>query len=227
MPAIPRILAPDRVAIVALVVACVGCPANLEDPGRFALDGAAPIDGTAGCGDIPQTLFLTTCATALCHSASSKQQGLDLQSPDLASRLVNVPSTEGAGLLIDPSMPSASVLYTKLTDPPPFGVRMPFNLPALDAATVACVLQWVNEQVVPDAGADASDDADDADALEPPVDDSAAPTVDAAAPRDASTPVRDASAPQDAQATGPKDAGVQDAGTAPRDAGSPVDAKGD
>jgi hypothetical protein len=224
MPAISRIFAPDRVAILALVVACVGCPANLEDPGRFALDGAAPINGAAGCGDITQTLFLPTCATALCHSTSTKQQGLDLQSPDLLSRLVSVPSTEGAGLLIDPSMPSASVLYTKLTATPPFGVRMPFNLPALDDATVACVLQWVTEQV-PDAGADASDDTG---ALEPPVDDSAAPSVEAAAPNEASAPVRDASSTQDAQPTGPKDAGVQDAGgTAPRDAGSPVDAKGD
>jgi hypothetical protein len=224
MPAISRILAPDRAAIVALVVACVGCPANLEDPGRFSLDGAAPADGTTGCGDIPQTLFIPTCATSLCHSTSTKQQGLDLQSPDLASRLVSVPSTEGAGLLIDPSMPSASVLYTKLTATPPFGVRMPFNLPALDDATVACVLQWVNEQV-PDAGA--GDASDDADALEPPVDDSSAPTVDAVAPNEASAPIRDASSTQDAQPTGSKDAGVQDAGTAPRDAGSPVDAKAD
>ncbi|HEY5145562.1 MAG TPA: hypothetical protein VII82_02290 [Polyangiaceae bacterium] len=223
MPAISRILAPDRGAIVALVVACVGCPANLEDPGRFTLDGAAPADGKTGCGDIPQTLFIPTCATPVCHSTSSKQQGLDLQSPDLASRLVSVPSTEGAGLLIDPSMPSASVLYTKLTATPPFGVRMPFNLPALDDATVACVLEWVTSQVG-DAGADASDDGD---ALEPPVDDSSAPSVDAVAPNEASAPVRDASSTQDARPTGPKDAGVQDAGTTPRDAGSPVDAKTD
>ena len=238
MPAMPRILAPGRVAILALAMACVACPSNLEDPGRFLLDGAAS-NPTTGCGDITQTVFIPTCAMSACHSTATKQQGLDLESPDLLSRLVNVPSTEGAGLLIDPSTPSASVLYTKVTATPPFGVRMPFNLPALDDATVACVLQWVTEQVS-DAGAtDASDDtsASDDTGTSPPGDDGSTPigddgaAVEAAAPMpDAGAPPKDASSPPGRDA-GPPDASTPDASTTPdasvRDAGSPVDAKAD
>ena len=216
-------LSPGRVVILALAAACVACPANLEDPGRFAIDGAVSIDGTvSGCGDVTQTLFLPVCATALCHSTSAKQQSLDLQAPGVASRLIGKPSTEGAGLLINPSMPSASVLYTKLTDMPPFGVRMPFNLPPLDDATTACVLQWIQAQV-PAVEAGAGDDAAD-DATEPPVDDGAtAPTGNDGSSNEASVPpVRDAGPSKpDASQPPPKDA------SAPADAGKPADAKGD
>jgi hypothetical protein len=218
-----RTLSPVRVAILAFAGACVGCPANLEDPGRFALDGATSLDGPEGCGDITQTLFLPVCATAECHSTSAKQQSLDLQAPGVASRLVGVPSTEGAGLLIDPSMPSASWLYTKLTTSPPFGVRMPFNLPPLDDARIACVLQWVTAQVpVGEAGAD---DASD-DAAEPPIDDGSTAAGGDGSSNDAAAPVRDAGGSKpDASQPPPKDASAPEAG--PADAGRPTDAKAD
>jgi hypothetical protein len=80
-----------------------------------------------------------------CHSAADKVQGMDLESPDLASRLVGVSATEGSGLLIDPSNPTASVLYTKLTLVPPFGSRMPLGEKPLDDSTTACVLAWISE----------------------------------------------------------------------------------
>ena len=218
-----RTLSPVRAAILAFAGACVGCPANLEDPGRFALDGAGSLDGPEGCGDITQTLFLPVCATAECHSTSAKQQALDLQAPGVVSRLVGVPATEGAGLLIDPSMPSASVLYTKLTASSPFGVRMPFNLPPLDDAKIACVLQWVTAQVpASEAGAD---DASN-DAAEPPIDDGSTAGGGDGSSNDAAAPVRDAGGSKpDASQPPPKDASAPEAG--PADAGRPTDAKAD
>ena len=92
---------------------------------------------------MPQLLATACGATAGCHTSTEKEQGLDLQSPDPGSRLLGVSSTEGPGLLIDPSNPSNSVLYTKLTAKPAAGVRMPFGRPALDDATISCVLDWV------------------------------------------------------------------------------------
>jgi hypothetical protein len=143
-----------------LVVAVAGCPGTLDDPGRFAVaaaDDAGAADGaiweaaaeadSAGvdasdCPDVPRVLA-TTCSAASCHSASNKAQGLDLASPNLSTRLVDVPATEGSGLLIDSSAPSKSVLYLKLTPDPPFGARMPLGSTYLSATTLACVLRWI------------------------------------------------------------------------------------
>jgi hypothetical protein len=152
-----------RGCFLALCAASAGCPGTLEDPERFldgglyaqgqatedggiAGEGGAGDDGGRGgnCPDMPQ-FFSTTCTGIGCHNAMDKAQGLDLQSPDLASRLVGVQATEGPGLLIDPSNPSASVLYLKVTASPPFGARMPSGKPPLDDATIACVLAWVTE----------------------------------------------------------------------------------
>ncbi len=217
---------PFRIAVVSLVAACIGCPGSLEDPGRFT-------SATGTCGDVPTDVFQKTCsATVGCHSSTDKQLGLDLQSPNVASRLIGVKAMGGTGLLIDPSNPSNSVLYTKLTAAPPFGVRMPFGQTPLDDATISCVLQWITMQVS-DAGEDgatpeaSSDDGpalgddgpapgddgsspDDAtttpppDTGSPPVD--AGKIVDASKPKDASTPPVDASTPKDSGGTPPADA---------------------
>jgi hypothetical protein len=80
-----------------------------------------------------------------------------LLSPNLAARLVGIPATEGPGLLIDPATPSNSVLYTKLSAAPPFGVRMPQGKTPLDSGDMGCVLAWITQQVsdggAPDAAA--------------------------------------------------------------------------
>jgi hypothetical protein len=80
-----------------------------------------------------------------------KMQGLDLQSPGVVSRLVNICSTESTNLLINPSEPTASAIYTKLNTPVPYGSPMPFGMMPLDSATIACVLAWAT-QVSEDAG---------------------------------------------------------------------------
>jgi hypothetical protein len=135
------------VGACALVLACEACAGTLDDPVRFetqALGDGGLMDGGGACPDIPNDLFVQTCSTAGCHGTVDKIQGLDLQSPNVAARLVNVRAT-GGGLLIDPVNPSQSVVYTKLTPTAPFGARMPAGKPALDDATVACVLLWVSE----------------------------------------------------------------------------------
>jgi hypothetical protein len=149
--------------LIGLGAALIGCPGTLDDPARFlgaagddsalaedaALAGDAdfppvsepPTDG-ATCPDVPQAILRVNCTSAGCHNAQDKAQGLDLQSPDVVTRLVGVPAREGPGLLVDSSAPSASVLYTKLTSRPPFGARMPLT-GALDDPTIACVLAWI------------------------------------------------------------------------------------
>ncbi len=137
-----------------------GCsPGSLDDPGRFDVNGSPSGTGIGGggqdgggagillgeggaCPDIPQ-FFAATCTASTCHNASDEAQGLNLQSPDVTSRLVSVMATEGPGLLVDPSAPSASVLYLKLTASPPFGAQMPLGQKPLPGAMTACVLDWI------------------------------------------------------------------------------------
>jgi hypothetical protein len=211
-----------RAAVVSLVAACVGCPASLEDPGRFA-------DVVGPCPDVPQDVFIKVCSTAGCHNPVDKMLGLDLQSPDVASRLVGVPAMGGPGLLVDPSSPSSSILYTKLTATPPFGARMPFSESPLPDATIACVLQWITLQLgdagSEDGAAEASGDdgPEMADASPTPGEDAAS---DDGGPEDATAPFDGGKAP-DARAP------VKDASSPPtpdasvRDASPPADAKTD
>jgi hypothetical protein len=148
-------------------------------------------------------------------------------------------ATGGPGLLIDPSNPAASVLYTKLTAAPPFGARMPFARSALDDATIACVLQWITTQVTPEGGADGA--ASEASSDDGPVtmgDDGSPAVGDGSSPDDATVgqpdtgsppPLMDAGKTMDAKAP-PRDAGnpTPDA-SQPRDSGgtAPADAAGD
>jgi hypothetical protein len=207
-----------RTLLASVVAACVGCPSSLEDPARF-LEGGP-------CRDVPQDVFGKICSTPGCHSTVDKMLGLDLQAPGVASRLIGVHAMGGTGLLIDPTHPAMSVLYTKLTSDPPFGVRMPFTRPPLDEATIACVLQWITEQVG-DAGSDdgASPEEASTDDSTPGEDVYLPPTTgEDAAPGDATTTPRDAGNAPDARpvtrdASGPApDASV-------RDAARPADAK--
>jgi hypothetical protein len=207
-----------RAAVVGLVAACVGCPASLEDPGRFT-------NALGPCPDVPQDVFIKVCSTtAGCHSAVDKMLGLDLQSQGVASRLVGVHATGGPGLLVDPASPSTSILYTKLTASPPYGARMPFGEAPLPDATIACVLQWITVQVS-DAGSE-EDATTDASADDGALDDSSPLPGEDAAPEDATAPAptdagrsQDARAPtKDASGGGTPDASVRDASKPPADA---------
>lgn len=146
-------------ACLALAAATAGCPTSLDDPGRFDVNGSSSGTdmggdgqdggGTRGvlgeggaCPDLPP-FFAATCTASTCHNASDEAQGLDLQSPDVTSRLVSIMATEGPGLLVNPSAPSASILYLKLTASPPFGAQMPLGQKALPEAMTACVLDWI------------------------------------------------------------------------------------
>lgn len=120
--------------------------------GVFAASGAGAANNVSSCPDVPLDIFQPTCTSGPCHNPQTQSQHLDLQSPDLAARLVGIPATEGPGLLIDPASPSDSVLYTKLSASPPFGVRMPMSKVPLDSADTACVLGWITQQVT-DGGA--------------------------------------------------------------------------
>jgi len=127
------------VLALALAVPLAGCPGSLDDPERFA--GQFGLEGGV-CPDVPSFLA-TTCTAASCHAATAPAAGLDLASPGLYGRVSGKMASGGPGLIVDPSDPTSSVLYTKLQVPPPFGSRMPLVGAPLDDTTVACVLTWI------------------------------------------------------------------------------------
>jgi hypothetical protein len=179
-------------ALVALL-GVAGCPGSLNDPAAFELDASA--EG-GPCPDIPSGLLAPRCGLSGCHAGPMPAEGLDLVSPDVYERLVGKSAMEGPGVLIDPGGdPNKSDLYLKLTPTPPFGLQMPLTGAKLNAASLACVADWImargGDGAAPLGDATAGDSA-------PPGD--GAPSADAPPPTDAS----DAAAPD----AGPADAGA-------------------
>ena len=108
-----------------------------------------------GCAaQVPSTIFAQTCASTNCHTSTKPQELLDLQSPGVVARLLNVPAIEEPTLmLIDPKAPARSyILYKVQLTQPPSGMQMPASwsslgieqaAPPLSSAQLACLQQWV------------------------------------------------------------------------------------
>lgn len=125
-------------AIAAALVAA-GCAGELEDPERFA--DCAP-------GYVEQ-LFQTACGGA-CHAGDEPAAGLDLVSPGVEDRLIDVVSTTetcgGRPLVASDGMaPEDHLLLDKLAETPSCGGRMPFGGELLPSRDVECVRRWVDE----------------------------------------------------------------------------------
>ena len=134
-----------RKLALAALFSMSGCAATLDDPSRFSDGGAAATsspDGGVACGDVPTRVLAASCGSAGCHGATSPASALDLASPGVGARLLGKPSSHGE-LLVDPSSPQTSALYTKTGAAPSFGSRMPLAGTPLDDATRACLLGWI------------------------------------------------------------------------------------
>jgi hypothetical protein len=143
-------------ALIAVLLGAAGCPGVLEDPDRFR---------TGSCPDIETELFPQRCATADCHSAMDEAGRLDLQSPGVLGRLIEVNAmgdecvSSGRALLV-PGEPDDSLLFLKLQDNPPCGAKMPFALNALSPSELGCVATWIRGlEDLPDAGGEPPVDA--------------------------------------------------------------------
>jgi hypothetical protein len=130
-----------------IALGATGCPGTLADKERFLTDAAVVDTGGADpCGDVPTRILAAQCGGTGCHGPMAPQQGLDLESPDVAARVVGVAATSCAATLADPANPSVSFLYTKLAVKPPCGSQMPLARPPLSSADAACVLAWIAAQ---------------------------------------------------------------------------------
>jgi hypothetical protein len=160
-------------ALTGLLVGLAACAGTLGDAGEFSTafppddsgtDAASPPEaGAVACGDVPTTILQATCGAVGCHNPTSPAEGLDLASPGVASRLVNVPGTEDPALglrLIDSVHPQQSIILTKLrTSTVPYGAQMPLEGTPLTDNQVSCVAAWIASVVATvDAGPDSASD---------------------------------------------------------------------
>ncbi len=122
-----------------------GCGAGrLQDPERFT-NGAGGLDGGGCTLDVAALLASSTCSGGSCHSSAARSAGLDLQSADVLSRLVNVDSTCAGTKLL--SGATTGFFLEKLLQPSPQcngvqqGSRMPLGS-ALSAEQLTCIQEW-------------------------------------------------------------------------------------
>jgi|GEM_PF-1861786 len=132
-----------------------GCAGSITDPAEFDYlnnpPDAGPVGGGNGTGDggcdAVTTVFVPSCATSACHSASTQQGKLDLETPGMPQRFLDAKASGGPGLLIDVKNPAQSVLYLKTTDIPPFKFQMPLGNETLTADQSSCLQSWIEKAV--------------------------------------------------------------------------------
>jgi hypothetical protein len=109
---------------------------------------AAPVELTGCAEQVPTAIFGASCEESSCHNSKDHIYGLDLQSPGVAERLVDVPSFEIPTLfLIDPNDWMQSYILLKVEKSmPPAGTQMPQMGAKLTATQIGCLQQWVEAE---------------------------------------------------------------------------------
>lgn len=137
-----------HVLLIAFATLVAACPGSLENPDRFA---------GVGCElniDVPRDVLQARCDGQDCHnSGANPAAGLDLVSPDVLQRLIDVPGRACDGrALIQADAPDGSQLLDRLEEMPQCGLRMPLGGDVLPVEERNCVRAWVFEAVTGTSG---------------------------------------------------------------------------
>lgn len=141
-----KALLPSVVVLFLAALTLPGCPGELEDPDRFS----------TVC-DPPSQIFAKTCGASSCHDAKEPEANLDLESPGVEARLIDVPADCAEPdpddpeacvcpdrLLVDSQNPDASYLLEKVTqEVPECDDRMPLLTGNLRSREVECLRTWI------------------------------------------------------------------------------------
>lgn len=115
------------------------CPGTLSNPQDFEDGGVQRKDA--------ETIFAESCGTSGCHDDSLQAQaGLDLWSPNVEARVVDVFATGigcGDEILVVAGDPDSSYLFQKILNTPGIcGLPMPV-VGALDSTEIETIRQWI------------------------------------------------------------------------------------
>jgi hypothetical protein len=109
----------------------LGCPGTLANKECYLEEDQA------------RAILTQSCAFGGCHSKKDATSGLDLESPDIGRRLKGKAAASCVGTLVDPGKPDNSLIYNKLTDPPPCGSRMPLGKDELYPEDKDVIRKWI------------------------------------------------------------------------------------
>ncbi|WP_437614989.1 hypothetical protein WMF20_17125 [Sorangium sp. So ce834] len=109
--------------------------------GDAAVTSTTSGGGPQTCAEAP-ALIVESCGRGGCHDAGSRASGLVLAA-GFENMVKNQPSQSCRGSVLVPGQPDMSSIYTKLQDPPPCGVRMPFGQMAFTEEQKTCVRDWI------------------------------------------------------------------------------------
>jgi hypothetical protein len=122
--------------------ACAGNGDGLDENGRPLEEDSGALEPTFQ--SIQDRVFTPICTT--CHAGAAAPLGLRLDEGASYALLVNASSVEVPALRrVEPGNPDASYLIQKLEGTAAVGARMPLNGPALPAATIAVIRQWISD----------------------------------------------------------------------------------
>jgi len=126
--------------LLTLLLFFAGCSDQTSTPTAPSTDSATPL---AKFGDIQAKVFSSTCAVAGCHSASSNQGNLTLESGESYSNLVNVQSVLYPQYKrVQPGDGASSLLLKILRGE--VNLRMPLNQPPLPDEVIDSIEAWIN-----------------------------------------------------------------------------------
>jgi hypothetical protein len=135
----PRLHQPALPALILVMVMNMtgACTTTIPSP-----PGAACPDTTEA---VQAQILQPTCGASACHGGSAPALALDLVSPGLAQRLVDVPANGcGDAVLIAPGDPAHSYLLQKLTPgAETCGDPMPLVAAPLSNETLTCLQAWI------------------------------------------------------------------------------------
>lgn len=140
----PRLSSWSSLVLGLAGVAC-SSPSSPVNRYRDAAESTTEFVCPKGTPAIQTKILVPKCAEAGCHDLNTQISGLDLASPDLDRRLINVAALGcfGDSLLV-PGNPDASLMFTKIAQAKPeCGLRMPYRALALAPAEIDCVRQWI------------------------------------------------------------------------------------
>lgn len=148
--------AADPATVVALRLGASAGPATTDPSTAGSSTGGTPM-GAATFSSIHADILSTRCAGPVCHGGSSTGGSLNVGAGDASTvrgALVGKPAT-GSGCassmlsMVTPGQPDQSLLYLKLTDAPPCGMRMPPTGP-LPAAELERIRTWIENGAADD-----------------------------------------------------------------------------
>jgi len=131
-----------RVVVAACLWALAGCAGSLDNPDRFG-DGGSNVTGFVcpSLGKPAKTEVILKKCVSGCHSAAVVESGLDLESVDTGTRLVNVSTTECPPRHRVDSVDGGTLQEKIVQSSPTCGAPMPPG-GGLTNGEISCIIEW-------------------------------------------------------------------------------------